>query len=144
MIKLRTIISVLAIVVIFTSCTIEPKPIAYGSDMCHSCQMAIVDPIHAAEIVTTKGKVFKFDASECMISYTETIGKEKISLFMTNCFEKPRELIDSQKAIYLVSKNLPSPMGAFLTAFQTKEEAEETKAKLGGKLYEWANLPKFN
>jgi copper chaperone NosL len=31
--------------------------------------MTIVDKVHAAEIVTKKGKVCKFDATECMINY---------------------------------------------------------------------------
>ena len=44
-----------------SSCNVGPQPISYGSDGCHFCSMTIVDRQHAAEIVTDKGKGFKFD-----------------------------------------------------------------------------------
>ena len=63
-------ISLLAVAVgiLLLSCTIKPEKINFGSDMCHFCQMTIVDRQHAAQYVTSKGKQFKFDAIECMLN----------------------------------------------------------------------------
>ena len=55
---------ILLATVLLAACQPSPKPIEYGSDMCDYCKMTIVDQQHAAELVTTKGKAFKFDAIE--------------------------------------------------------------------------------
>lgn len=122
------------------SCDVEPKPINYGSDACDFCKMNIVDQIHGAEIVTDKGKVYKFDAIECMINFKNEMSKEQPQLFLTNHYETPKELISADKASFLISQNLPSPMGEFITAFKTKTAAEEAQKELEGKIYSWTEL----
>ena len=57
-------LSILIILCSFFSCSKTPQPINYGTDMCHFCQMTIVTKTHAAQMVTTKGKQYKFDAIE--------------------------------------------------------------------------------
>ncbi len=52
---------------LLVSCKVEESPINYGKDACKYCKMKIVDQQHAAEIVTKKGKPFKYDAIECMV-----------------------------------------------------------------------------
>ncbi|TLP80183.1 nitrous oxide reductase accessory protein NosL [Maribacter sp. ACAM166] len=124
----------------FSSCSISPKPIAYGSDGCHFCSMTIVDKQHAAEFVTKKGRSYKFDASECMLNYLKGIDKESVALFLVNDYDAPGEFIDATKATYLISNNIPSPMGAFLTAFETLEAAENVKSINKGELFTWKLL----
>ena len=41
--------------------------------------MTIVDKVHAAEIVTQKGKVYKFDATECMINFMDEFDTSEIA-----------------------------------------------------------------
>ena len=132
--------STLILLLIFSSCNVSPKPIEYGSDGCHFCKMTIVDKVHAAEFVTKKGKVYKFDATECMVNYFDEFDTSEIELYLTNYFSKPEAFTDATKATYLISKNLPSPMGAFLTAFENKSEAEKVQTEKGGKLYSWPEL----
>ena len=127
------------------ACTVGPQPIAYGSDGCHFCSMTIVDQQHAAQIVTKKGKAYKFDASECMMNHLTKVDNEEIALFLVNDYNAPGELIDATKATYLVSKGIPSPMGEFLTAFETFEAAEKSKAQHEGNLFTWNELQeRFN
>lgn len=123
-----------------SSCNIGPKPINYGSDGCHFCSMTIVDKQHAAQFVTKKGKVFKFDAAECMMNHLNEIDKTIVSLFLVNDYNTPGELVDATKATYLISKNIPSPMGEYLTAFEIKETAEKAQADNEGKLFTWEEL----
>jgi copper chaperone NosL len=102
--------------------------------------MTIVDKLHAAEIVTKKGKVYKFDATECMIHFMDEFDTSEIALYLSNNYTKPEELIDARKATFLISENISSPMGAFLSAFKNKVDAENTKVDKTGTLYTWEEL----
>lgn len=124
------------------SCNVKPQAIDYGNDGCHFCKMTIVDKVHAAEIVTKKGKVYKFDATECMINFTKEFDASEIQLYLSNNYKKPEALIDATQATFLISNNIPSPMGAFLSAFKNKEDAINTQKDKGGKLYTWHELQK--
>ena len=125
---------------IMVSCGISPKPIDYGSDGCHFCSMTIVDRQHAAEIVTKKGKAFKFDAVECMVNHLKDIDVSIVELFLVNDFMDPGTLIDAKKATFLISKDIPSPMGEYLSAFESRNEAENVATENKGKLYTWEEL----
>ena len=125
---------------VLTSCNIGPKAIVYGNDGCYFCKMTIVDKVHAAEIVTNKGKVYKFDASECMIHFMKEFDNAEIKLSLSNNYTEPEALIDATKATFLISKNIPSPMGAFLSAFKTENEAQKFQTEKGGTLYSWNQL----
>ncbi|WP_291865892.1 nitrous oxide reductase accessory protein NosL [Maribacter sp.] len=131
---------VILITVWLSACNSSPEPIEYGTDGCHFCKMTIVDRQHASEIVTKKGKAFKFDAIECMMNHVNTIDRNKVKLFLANDYNRPGELMDAATAVYLISKEVPSPMGEYLTAFKTKEEAEKVREEHGGKLYSWEEL----
>ena len=130
---------------LFLGCSPKPKPIEYGSDNCHYCRMTIVDALHGAEMVTNKGKVFKFDAVECMVNHRKEIDPNEISHYLCNHYSEPKELIDATQATFLISENIPSPMGEFLTAFRTEDEAKIQQKDNGGEVYTWAELlNKFN
>ena len=123
-----------------TACTIEQSPIVYGKDACYFCKMNIVDKQHAAEIVTQKGKAYKYDAIECMIRDVLKRDETEIALFLITDYYNPGKLVDATKAVYLISENLPSPMGANLTGFESKSKAEETQKEKSGTLYSWDEL----
>ena len=127
-------------IIMLVSCNVSPKPIDYGNDGCHYCKMTIVDKLHAAEIVTTKGKVYKFDATECMINFMDEFETSEIELYLSNNYTEPGELIDATKATFLISKNVPSPMGAFLSAFKEETEAKQVQSEKDGTLYNWEEL----
>ena len=125
---------------VLSACSKGPQTIDYGNDGCHFCKMTIVDKIHGSELITDKGKVFKFDATECMLNY---VGENKalpIGSLLTNYYDVPTAFIPTQEATFLISEKLPSPMGANLTAFKTKESAEKVLAEKGGELYTWEAL----
>lgn len=130
----------LLLTILMVSCKIGPHPINYGSDGCHFCSMTIVDQQHASEIVTNKGKVFKFDAVECMMNHLNDIGIEQISLFLVNDYSRPGELIDATRAFYLISPGIPSPMGEFLTPFGTQEGIDAALSEHKGDQLNWEQL----
>ena len=63
-----------------------------------------------------------------------------ISDALSNNFTNPEELIDATQATFLISKNVPSPMGAFLSAFKNKEDAIKLQAEKDGEIYSWESL----
>lgn len=142
---MKTIIKLILIslfIMQLSSCTSGPQTIDYGNDGCYFCKMTIVDKIHGSELITDKGKVFKFDATECMLNYLEENKDQPVSSLLTNYYEAPSEFVNVEEATFLISKNFPSPMGANLTAFKTKESAEKVLAEKGGQLYDYETLKK--
>jgi len=121
-------------------CAPKAAPIVYGTDGCHFCSMTIVDRQHAAQIVTKKGKAYKFDAIECMVNQLKDIDLNSIELFLVNDYEEPGELIDAKKSTFLISKDIPSPMGEYLSAFKLRTDAERVELENKGKLYTWDEL----
>lgn len=134
--------SLIFLVLIMSSCTIKNRPIDYGTDDCDYCKMTIMDHRYGSELVSEKGKIYTFDAAECLIEYiyhNEEIGKNAHSILVTS-YTTPDQLIDATTATYLVSREMPSPMGANLTAFSSKETAIEFQDSKGGNLYTWEEL----
>ncbi len=98
-------------------------PIDYGHDQCSYCSMMMIDPHYGAELLTHKGKAYKFDSVECLAAYYQSrINQKDVkSLWVVN-FRKSKSFIDASKAVYLHSLKLKSPMGLNLTAFQNREQ----------------------
>jgi len=136
---MNKIIAIL-VLILTVSCAIEPQKINYGEDACHFCSMTIVDRQHAAEIVTTKGRAYKFDATECMINHIATIDTNTIGLYLVANYNNPGDLLNAKEATFIISENIPSPMGAFLSAVPTKEEAANLQKSKDGQLFSWNKL----
>jgi copper chaperone NosL len=130
------------VLLLVSSCKVEPEEINYGKDGCHFCMMTIIDRQHASEMVTAKGKAFKYDAIECLINDLKKRDDSEIALILTSDYNNPGTLISAESATYLISEAIPSPMGAFLSAFSNKAEAETVKSAKGGRLYSWQEVKK--
>ncbi len=125
---------------LFAACTPTAEPVAFGEDMCAHCKMTIVDEPFAAEAVSQKGKVYKFDAIECMVEFLKIKQSDEMALMLVRDYENPKDWQDATQCNYLISKDLPSPMGAGLSAWLSKENAEAMKAEKGGEVYDWEEL----
>ncbi len=139
--KMYVIVGLLFIIV---SCNPESKPIIYGEDKCEFCRMSIVDQRFGGEIVTKKGKAYKFDAVECLVNYMdERIEDEsKLKFILTNTYDHPGELINASECAYLKSENMPSPMGMFLNPFKELTEATKLQNENTGTIFNWKELRK--
>ena len=106
------------------------------------CKMIIVDQRYACELVTEKGKVFKFDAVECLINFTHSrsIQNPDIHFQLVTSYDQPGKLIAAGNCQYLRSAQMPSPMGMFLTAFEKMDTAMKFQARHDGKIYDWVLL----
>lgn len=120
-------------------CTVEPEPLAYGTDMCHTCKMTLVDPKFGAEIVTTKGKVYKFDDVNCMLGFYHADFNEQgnIAHLLVINFAQPNQFIDATNSWYLKSELIRSPMASGIAAFATQEEYSTYKKEWKAILMSW-------
>ena len=125
---------------VFWACSIEPESLIYGKDQCHSCKMTLMDKKFGAELVTTKGKVYKFDDINCLFNfYNEgSVNKEDFRLKLVVDFSRPEKLIDAEKAVYLKSGEIKSPMASQVAAFETTQT--NLAAEWNATEYEWGEL----
>ncbi|WP_310993079.1 nitrous oxide reductase accessory protein NosL [Aequorivita marina] len=134
-------IKLACIILLFTACNVSPQPINYGQDACHYCDMTIVDRQHASQMVTAKGKAFKYDAIECMVhSLQDEFKNTEMAYYLVADFNQPGELVNATAASFLVSEELQSPMGENLSAFKNEEAGKKAKAKFTGKTYTWQTI----
>ena len=138
---MKQFIFLVSVSLLLLSCNVEPQPINYGSDACHYCEMTIVDKQHASQLVTSKGKAYKYDAIECMVhSLQDEFKDTEMAHYVVADFQQPGALIDAKKASYLVSENLQSPMGANLSAFLNEEAGMKAQQKFTGDTYTWEEI----
>lgn len=126
------------------SCGNTGHNIEYGKDDCHWCHMRIMSPKFGSLAETDKGRIYKFDSAECLFHYLNRSEKEHKKLLVTNLL-KPETLISAPDAWYLVSDKMPSPMGGFLNAFASQEEAKKMLQQNGGRIFSFDEIKeKYN
>lgn len=138
-------ITILFAALLLISCSPKPEPIDYGNDICDFCKMNITDNKYAAELVTSKGKVYKFDSIECLFQYKDLEFKsdDEIHFELVNDFTNPGELIDLRKAFFLLSDVFRSPMGMNVLSVSSEEKLNEIKSQHGGEVLTYNEVRKL-
>ncbi|NND06861.1 MAG: hypothetical protein HKN87_10820 [Saprospiraceae bacterium] len=121
-------------------CSTEPQPIVYGEDQCHSCKMIIADPRFGSELVTSKGKIYKFDAIECLVPTLLEWEETAFAHLLVSDYKQPGTLIDASKAQYLISELVPSPMGRYLSAYHSIEDIRSQILTKDDRRLSWNDL----
>ena len=124
---------------LLSSCEPKPTTIEYGFDACHHCKMTIADNRFGTQLITEKGKAYKFDAIECMAQYIESANENYAFTLVTN-LSTPEKFIDAKTAVFLQSEALPSPMGMNLSAFEDEAGAQSALQSLGGEILTWEEV----
>jgi copper chaperone NosL len=120
-------------------CTVKPEPLAYGTDLCYTCKMTLMDNKFGAEIVTHKGKVYKFDDVNCMLSFYHSDFEEQKNMkhLLVINFSQPTQFMDATNSWYLKSDSIRSPMASGIAAFATDVEYLPYKKKWKAILMSW-------
>ena len=134
---MKSLSRIILLIFLLVSCKVEPQPIEFGHDACHFCTMGIADPIFAAEIVTVKGKVYKYDSIECLIRSLKEMNTENKFILVMD-YTNPGTFINAEDATFLISYDTRSPMGANLSAFPDKESID--RYELEGTLFNWESI----
>ncbi len=119
-----------------------PQPIQFGKDGCQFCKMTIMDPKFGAELITSKGKVFKFDDVNCLVQYMDEIKESDRSdsrLYVID-FHTQNALIDANSARYIKTAEVKSPMASGIAAFSNEIIHNEYLEKWQGDNLLWTDL----
>ena len=103
-----------AIMLLISGCATGPTPIHYGSDACEHCRMVIAEPRFAMELITSKGKVLKFDAVECAAAYAAHDDAPDELAAWIHLPEDMETWVSAENARFEQSAEIHSPMGAGL------------------------------
>lgn len=132
-----------AIVLIFlTSCTVKPQPFQYGKDICDDCKMTIMDPKFGGEIITKKGRTFKFDDAHCLANFIKkgNIKEADIAQTLFINYNRANSFLDAATISFVVSNQLKSPMNSNAAAFSSKTVAEQKATETNGTIKNWPEL----
>ena len=127
---------------LLTGCDVEPAPFDYGKDQCAECRMTIMDPKYGCQVVTKKGKVSKFDDVHCLAQFLHS-GKETtgdLSHMVINDYNHNDRFVAADKASFVISPQLKTPMNGQAAAFSAADEAAALAAQTGGKVVNWESL----
>lgn len=142
--KARVITTLTAAMICITlaSCSVQPEPIHYGKDTCHHCKMTLMDNKFGAEIVSAKGKIFKFDDTNCLISFVNSgeLSNQDIAHCVITDFASPGALIDAKTALYIKSPEIKSPMASNVAAFGNTTNLKSFNESWHGEELSWDDL----
>jgi len=123
------------------SCKRGFEPIEYGKDACAHCKMTIVDDRYAAELLTTKGRAYKFDDILCMKQFTQSNATHEIAaMFVEDYLRNSAEPLIAENAVYLKHEFFASPMNGDYAAFSDAAEAKKLSDSLNVPILKWENL----
>lgn len=135
-------VAVASFAFLLSSCSTGPQPIKLGSDACDFCRMTISDKQYGAEIMTKKGKAYKFDDTHCLFAYMKDNNVEPNTIneiYLVN-FLEPHNFVEAPKGFYLKSAELHSPMGGNIATFENHNDLEKVKTEVGGEELTWEEI----
>ena len=142
--RTATAAAIIICLISLSSCTSGPEPIKPGKDNCHFCKMTISDVRFGAELITKKGKVYKFDDAGCLLHFiktTEVAGENIKKIYFTN-FSGNHQLINIDNVLLLKAEELRSPMGGNIAAFDNKDSLANMQQRFTGITVNWNELTK--
>ena len=101
-----------------------------------------MDAKFGGEIITKKGRVYKFDDAHCLANFikSNTVKKEEISQTAFINYEKPNTFLNAESAFFVVSPQLKSPMNSNAAAFANEQAAQKNAEATNGVVENWTKL----
>lgn len=146
--RLRLFFLLLALALLAAGCAqgtaeIKPPEIRYGEDVCAECVMIISDPRFAAaytyEVGPGRYDNALFDDIGDMLIYADKHPEHQVVAWWVHDYDS-KEWLDGQKAVYVFSNSLQTPMAQGTAAFATQQAALRLADELQGELLDWNGL----
>lgn len=111
-------------------------PIVLHKDHCDFCKMGIADGKNGAELITAKGRIYKFDDIACMVHYQKE-NKKSGNIYFIHDYAKENVLVPAETAFFISGGTIKTPMNGGLIGFSNENEAKTAAAKLGAEAITW-------
>jgi copper chaperone NosL len=142
--KMKNIIAlILPGLILLSGClSQEPSEIQLHTDECTYCKMVISDTQFAAQLVSDKGKPYKFDSIECMAAFTHQNPEiaENARLYLSDYTQNENWMLLENASVYH-SEEVQSPMGLSLFALPSDTTLPSTLS--GAEQKEWNQTIEF-
>lgn len=133
------VIAALALSAMLLAAGPPPGPGTRPGESCDHCGMLIEQPRFVGRATSLDGRVFCFDAVECLAAFTIGPPADALGPFTLRVarWDRADSLLDVRRAWYLRSDRLPSPMGLGVSAYRSPREAAAAARRHGGKVLDW-------
>lgn len=122
----------------FLSCSkTEVVPIKLNIDTCESCKMTIADGKYGAEVITQKGRIYKFDDIICMVNYSKENSSTVMESYYVHDYMRNNVLIPVNTAFFLKGEAINSPMRGNIAAFSSEEKAKQFQTESNAESISW-------
>ncbi len=122
---------------------IAPPEIVYGETMCADCSMIISDVRfasgYAREVAPSRYESKAFDDIGDMLAHAASHPDDAIVAWYVHDY-LDESWLDATQATYVISKQIASPMGHGIAAFDDDAAAAQTATELDGQLLSWDEL----
>jgi copper chaperone NosL len=142
--KKAAMVTTLLMLVLLSCGDKQPEALKLNAENCEYCKMTISDGKFAAQLITPKGRVYKFDDLLCMLNYKAENEKARGSADFICDYLNPGQFMETGPAIYVAGENFNSPMGGNIAAFSNADSAAAYSEKLGGSVIMWDNINSRN
>lgn len=135
---------ILFLAVLLPGCSSGPEPVRYGQDICDFCKMTIVDKRFGGEVITKKGKIYKFDDLHCLLNALQSgyPAKNEVAAIYHVDFSVPGEWVNANESLLIGSEALHSPMNGNIAAFAKTDSLLKYKQEFNAQPLVWKELYK--
>ena len=77
-----------------------PEPIVVNKDVCFHCKMNISDVRFGAELITTKGRIYKFDDVVCMKGFASHMAAAEVKATHLCEYTQPGHLVNTDSFVF--------------------------------------------
>lgn len=116
----------------------KPPKIRYGRDVCAECRMIIDDERFACAAVLADGHFLKFDDIGCLAAQEKELNDRMLRAWVRDA--GTGGWIEKEKALFVHSRDLVTPMGYGFAAFTASEDAAQFAQKKTGRRVTWNEL----
>lgn len=103
--------------------------------------MQISDPRFGGELLTTRGRLLKFDAIECLRDYYKSASAGDIRAGWVLDIRHPGAFVSLDSAFFVRATSFHSPMGRGLLATRSDTDAAAVVKEIGGgQIVRWGEL----
>ena len=137
---MKSIFYILVLLLTISCGTKEADPIHLNTDGCDYCKMKIAGGKFGAELITAKGRIYKFDDMHCMVNYHKENSAVQIKSFYIHDFNQNNVLIPAETAFYIKDGDINSPMHGNIIAVKTNNEALVLAEKFNANSISWEEI----